>query len=54
MWWWYGNDNLNYPISNRRKWRPYTKGPHNAKMARKRHAKNKVARQTRKMQRKKK
>lgn len=32
--------------------RPYTKGPHNGKMATTRHRRNKAARQTRKQQRK--
>lgn len=42
---------LNFPSKKRTKSRPYTKGAHNAKMANKRHKRNKAARRTRKRQR---
>lgn len=43
-------DNFRFPEYH--KSRPYTKGPHVAKLKNKRHKRNKVARQTRKQQRK--
>jgi len=42
----------NFRFTEKSKSRPYTKGPHIAKIKNKRHKRNKVARQTRKKQRK--